>query len=329
MRNVAVLGAKTLVGRELVTILEQRGFPTDDIYFYDTDADTGEKVMFKGKEFDLCTVYGEFLDRVELVFCCLDRIQARALVSKCKKKALVIDCSGAFRFAPNVLHVIPEINGSVLSEHKGIVANPHPTTIQLLSALNPLHERFKLKRMHVTALNAVSDLGHDALSELNYECEFIAMGEQVEKHEGGVFPYTIGSNLIPQVGDFVHKGYTEEETLLAKEVAEILGQDDIEVTATFVWVPVLRVDCAVVYAGFESNVSVGEARKTLKHAMGVNLMSHEEEYPTPESVVSTDDVFVGRMRKDTVFENGLAMWVAVDNLRKGSALNAVQIAELL
>ena len=329
MHNIAVLGASTLVGSELVKILEQRDFPVNDVFFQDTEARDDVRIVFKGREFNLCSGYEEFLDNVELVFCCLGRIQARALVAKCKKKALVIDCSGAFRFAPHVWHVIPEINGSVLSEHKGIVANPHPTTIQLLVALNPLHDRFKLKRFHVTALNAVSDLGQDAISELDYEYEFLAVGEQIEKPDSGVFPCTIASNLIPQVGDFLDKGQTEEETLLAKEVTSILGESGIPVAATFVWVPVQRVDCAVVHADFEEAVSVDKAKKALRATKGVKLMSKDEEYPTPESVIGTDEVFVGRVRKDVAFENGLMMWIAADNLRKGSALNAVQIAELI
>jgi aspartate-semialdehyde dehydrogenase len=329
VQNIAVLGANTLVGSELVNILEQREFPANEVYFYDTNVRKDEKVVFKGKGLNVCSSYEEFLDDVDLIFCCLNRIQARALVSKCKKKALVIDCSGAFRFAPHVQHVIPEINGHVLSDHEGIVANPHPTTIQLLVALNPLHGKFKLKRLHITALNAVSDLGQDALDELNYEFEFLAVGEKVEKAEGGVFPYTIGNNLIPQVGDFVGKGYTEEENLLAREITSILGGEDIPIAATFVWVPVQRADCVVVHADFEDKATVDKAKKTLRDASGVRLMDHDDEYPTPESVVGTDDVFVGRIREDTVFENGLTMWMTVDNLRKGSALNAVQIAEQL
>ena len=329
MQNIAVLGANTLVGRELVKILEQRDFPASGVHFYDTDAGKDERVVFKGTELNMCSSYEEFLDDVDLVFCCLNRIKARALVSKCKKKALVIDCSGAFRFAPHAKHVIPEINGHVLSEHKGVVANPHPTTIQLLVALNPLHEKYKLKQLHITALNAVSDLGQDALDELNYEFEFLAVGEQVEKAESGVFPCTIGSNLIPQVGDFVDKGYTEEESLLAKEVTSILNAGDIPIAATCVWVPVQRADCVVVHADFQETVTVDKAKKVLRHASGVKLMAHDEEYPTPESVVGKDEVFVGRIRQDTVFEYGLTMWITADNLRKGSALNAVQIAELL
>jgi len=183
--------------------------------------------------------------------------------------------------------------------------------------------------MHVTALSAVSDLGKDALDELNYEYEFLAVGEPVEKAEDSVFPFTIGNNLIPQVGDFVHKGYTEEEAMLVKEITGILGQDDILVSATYIWVPVRQVNNTVVYAGFEERVLVADAKEVLKSASGVKIMAHDDEYPTPEGVVGSDEIFVGRLRQDAVFENGISMWVSADNLRKGSALNAVQIAELL
>lgn len=329
MKNIAVLGADSLIGRELVTILEQRDYPVRDIYLYSADRKAAGELIFKDKNIDLLSDHDEFLDKVDLVFCCLERVQARALVAKFKKKSLVIDLSGGFRFAADVLHVIPEVNGNELSQHIGIVANPNAITIQLLVVLHSLNEKHKLKRLHVTALNAVSNLGKEALDELNYEFEFLALGEPVQKAQDSVFPYTIGGNMIPQIGDFVHKGYTEEETLLAREITEILGRDEILVSATCICVPVMRANCAVVCADFEENVSVAEAKKVLKSAGGVKLMSHDDEYPTPESVVGRDEVFVGRLRKDAVFQNGLAMWLATDNLRKGSALNAVQIAELM
>jgi len=329
MKNIAVLGANSLVGTELISILEQRDYPTNNTYFYNTEGPGGETALFKGKSIEVLSDYSGFVDEVDLVFCCVDRVRARVLASKFKKKSLVIDLSGAFRLAQDVPHIIPEVNGQEMKDHKGLIANPNPITIELLIALYPLHEKYKLRHLHVTALNAVSDFGKDALDELNYEYEFLAVGESVEKAADGVFPYTIGSNIIPQIGDFVHKGYTEEETLLAQEITRILGNDDIVIGATCMWVPVRRADCAVLAAGFEEEISVSEAKKVLKKAGGVKLMSHDEEYPTPEYVVDKDEVFIGRLRQDAVFQNGLAMWLATDNLRKGSALNAVQIAELV
>jgi len=328
MKNIAVLGVNTLVGRELISILEQRDYSASDIYLYNTDGSAGENVLFKGKSIEILPDYHEILDKVDLVFCCLDRVRARAFVSKFKKKSLVIDLSGAFRFAHDVSHIIPEVNAQAMREHKGVIANPNPITIQLLIALYPLHEKYKLHYLHVIALSAVSDFGKDALDELNYEYEFLALGENVEKSADSVFPYTIGSNVIPQIGDFDHKGHTEEENLLVRETVGILDKDDIAIGATCIWVPVRRANCAIVFAGFEEHFSVADARKALGGAASVKLMKHDEEYPTPEFVIGKDEVFVGRLRHDNVFQNGLAMWTVCDNLRKGSALNAVQIAEL-
>jgi aspartate-semialdehyde dehydrogenase len=327
VKNVAVLGARCLVGHELISILDQRNYPVQEMYLYQPDGEPGQSVIFNGSPIEILSNYAGFQDKVDLVFCCLDRVRARALVSKFKKKSLVIDLSGAFRFAPAVLHIIPEINGKEIKEHKGIIANPSPATIQLMMALYPLHQKFNLDHLHVISLNAVSDLGQDALDELNYEYEFLAVGEDVEKAQDSVFPHTIGGNIIPQIGDFEHRGYTEEEALLTTEITRIMGRDDILITATCIWVPVRRANCAIVFAGFKEDISVVEARKVLSETGGVILMKQDEEYPTPEYVAGKDEVFIGRLRHDAVFRNGLVMWIVADNLRKGSALNAVQIAE--
>jgi aspartate-semialdehyde dehydrogenase len=186
-----------------------------------------------------------------------------------------------------------------------------------------------MKRVHVTACAAVSGFGQDALDELRYEYEYLAMNLQGEKFEDSVFPYNIADNVIPQVGDFTHEGYTEEETIIAGEVRSILDRDDIAVSSTCVWVPVSRGTSMAIQADFEKEITPAGAKKTLASAPGLNLLSNDEDYPMPASVLNKDDVFVGRIRQDHVFENGLVMWVAADNLRKGSALNAVQIAELL
>jgi aspartate-semialdehyde dehydrogenase len=326
MQNICVLGAKTLVGRELISILEQRDFPLKKIYLHDVAAVEGEESVFKGRSVDLHSHCEEFLNEVELVFCCQDKVRARPLINKFKQRALVIDLSGASQFVPAVPHIIPEINGQDLKEHKGVVANPNPMTIQLLLPLYPLHKKYTLNRLHVTALSAVSAYGIDAINELDYEYEFLAVGEEIAKAEDGVFPYSIGSNVIPQMGDFDRDGHTEKESLVAREAAMILDRDDILITTTCMWVPVRRANCTVVYAGFENEISLADAGKLLNGAAGIKFMKGEE-YPTPEYVVGKDEVFVGRLREDVGFENGLAMWIVADNLRKGSALNAVQIAE--
>lgn len=329
MKNIAVLGADTLIGGELIRILETRNYPTGEVYLSAVSERPIGPIVFKDRPIDLLGDYDSFLDKVDLVFCCLDRVHARAAVSKFKKKALVIDCSGAFGLVHDVLHIIPEINGRLITEHTGIVANPDPVTVQLLITLYPLHKIFGLKRLHITTFSTVSGLGQDALDELDYEYEYLAMKQDVEKSEGGVFPCAIGGNVIPQIGDFVHKGYTDEEMKVTKEITEILGKEDVLLSVTCVWVPVKRANSVVLYADFEKDISVAEVKRILKGAPGVKLIDHDEDYPTPEYVSGKDEVFVGRIRQDKAFKNGLAMWIVADNLRKGSALNAVQIAELL
>ncbi len=329
MKNIAVLGASGLVGKELIKVLEQRNYPAKKIYFFTPDENLVDKKEIAGKQIEWTNDYKSCIGKVDVVFCCLDKVQARAIVPKFKRRAFVIDCSGAFIFDPGVLHVIPEINAQMVKEHKGVIANPNPTTILLLIALYPLHKEYGLKRLHVTAYAAVSGFGKDALDELRYEYEYLALGMRGEKSEDSVFPYRIADNVIPQVGDFTQEGYTEEETVLAGDVRSILDGDDINVSSTCVWVPVSRGTSMAVHAGFEKEISITGVKKTLEGAPGLKLVSHDDEYPMPENVLDKDEVFVGRIRRDHVFENGLAMWVVADNLRKGSALNAVQIAELL
>lgn len=329
MKNIAVLGVGSLIGKELIEILQQRDYPTADSYFMSDDKNSVDAVVFNGREFDVLQDYDTFLDKVDIVFCCLDKVSARAAISKFRGKAAIIDCSRAFNFAGGVDQVIPEINPEVLKTGNPVIANPGPLTIPLLTVAFPLHKKHELKRLHVTAFEAISDLGNDALAELSYEYEYLAVGSDVSKADDSVFPCTVGSNLIPQVGDFTGHGDTEEEIMFTKEVLTILRTDDIKIGITAVWVPLRRGNSMAVCAGFGDDVSVNEARKLLKKSPGIKVMERDEEYPMPESVIGKDDVFIGRIRQDSVFENGLAFWIAADNLRKGSALNAVQIAELL
>ena len=328
MKNIAVLGARGLIGTELIKILEQRSYSADRIFLYTSDEKNIERKDIGGVPVEWTADYKSCIGKVEVVFCCLDRVQARAIVPKFKKKALVIDCSGAFSFDPGARHVIPEINAHMAKMKKGVIANPNHLTILLLVTLYPLHKQYGLKRLHVTACAPISGFGEDALDELRYEYEYLAMGLPSEKSDHSIFPYSIAGNLIPQVGDFTQDGYTEEEMIMADEVRNILENDDIAVSSTCMWVPVSRGTCMTVHADFENEISVGGVKDTLADAQGVKVLTHDDEYPMPANVLNQDEVFVGRIRKDQAFENGLAMWVAADNLRKGSALNAVQIAEL-
>ncbi len=318
-----------MVGRELITILEQRNYPVEEVYFMRAGEEQGGNIIFKDREIEILSDYELFLNKVDIVFCCLDRIRARAAVPKFKDKAVFIDLSGAFGFASDVIQVIPEVNPDLVTGEESLIANPSPMTIQLLMVIYPLHKKFGLRDLHVTTLHAVSDLTAEACDELKYEYECLAVGEEIIKEGDSVFPFSIVSNTIPQVGDFLRHGDTETEALLAAEVQRILRSDIIHLGATAVWVSIMRGNSMVIHAGFDGSMKIKDAKALLKHTKGVKLMEPEEEYPMSQTVVGKDDVYVGRLRQDKVFDNGLAMWVAVDNMRKGSALNAVQIAELL
>ena len=329
MKRIAVLGANSKIGRELIRILEQRNYPVGDVYFMCASDEQGGNIIFRDGEIEILCDYEQFLDKVDIVFCCLDKIRARAAVSKFSGKAVFIDLSGAFGLASDAIQVIPEVNPDLVTGEESLIANPSPMTIQLLMVIYPLHKKFRLRDLHVTALHAVSDLAAEACDELKYEYEYLAVGEEITKEADSFFPFSIGSNTIPQVGDFIRHGDTEGEALLAAEVQKILRSDAIHLGATAVWVPIMRGNSMVVHAGFDGSMKIKDARVLLKHSKGVKLMESEDEYPMSQTVVGKDDVYVGRLRKDKVFDNGLAMWIAADNMRKGSALNAVQIAELL
>ena len=329
MRNVAVLGAESLIGSELLRILDERNFPASDIYLMSDSQTAANSMIFKERYIELHADYEAFADNVGLVFSCLDRVKSRAAAERFKGKAVVIDCSRAFSFAPDVLKVIPEINAGSITGDAALIANPGPIVIETLLPLYPLHKDFGLRSVHAVALVAVSDFGKDALEELRYECEYMAFDEPVERAGDGFFPYTIAGNILPQIGDFVGQSITEEEATFTRELSSFLGTNEIRIGITAALVPVRRGSCVVIHVGFEKELSPDDAAAVLKEATGVTFIEDAERYPMPESVVGKDEVFVGRLRKDEVLENGLSMWIAADNLRKGSALNAVQIAELL
>ncbi|UCF70776.1 MAG: aspartate-semialdehyde dehydrogenase [candidate division WOR-3 bacterium] len=327
MKNTAVLGIDSLIGKELVQLLEQRDYPTGDVYFMAADHDRTQPVVFKGREVEVFNDYRDFTNKVDLAFCCLDRVAARD-AAQAFKDAFFIDCSRAFSFVPDIVHIIPEVNADMISAETDLVANPSPLTIQSLLALYPLHKTLRLKHLQVVALVPVSELGQDAVDELSYEYEFLAVGNRIEKTGDRIFPYSIASNVIPQVGDIMDDGCSEEEEMFAKEVSIILKTEKIRIGATAAWVPIQRVGCAAVTAAFEKRLSLDDVRGILQKAPGVMVIEDSEKYPMPENAAGKDEVFVGRLRRDRSFENGITMWIATDNLRKGSALNAVQIAEL-
>jgi len=329
MKNVAVLGATGLVGQEVIKILEQRDFPVNEIFLYASERSEGLKLGFKDREIEVLAEYESFMDKVDIVFGCLDATLALDIVPKFAGKSVVIDNSSAFRMAPDVPLVVPEVNAEKIKEHKGIIANPNCSTIQMLVPLWPLHKKAKIKRIFVATYQSVSGYGKEAVDELKLEHEYLALGQVIEKFPESVFPHPIGANVIPQIGDFDDLGYTKEENKMVNETRKIFNDDSILVSPTCVRIPVICGHSEAVAIEFENPITVDEVRGLLKNAAGVKLFENHQDYPVPIQAAGKDEVFVGRIRKDLAFENGISMWIVADNVRKGAALNAVQIAELL
>jgi aspartate-semialdehyde dehydrogenase len=329
MENIAVLGATGLVGEEVIKILEERNFPIKELLPFASERSEGQAILFKEREIEVLTDYNELIGQAKIVFGCLDAPLAKEIVPKFAEQSVVIDNSNAFRMDPEVPLIIPEINPEKASKHKGIIANPNCSTIQMLVALYPLHKKAKVKRIFVATYQSVSGAGKDALDELRYEFEYLSMGHDLEKAEDAVFSHPIGNNIIPQIGGFDDDAYTSEEMKMLHETRKIFDDESIQVTSTCVRIPVYVGHSEVLSVEFETPMSPAEAIEILQEAPGVEVFDKDGTYPTPINAVGKDAVFVGRIRKDLVFENGLALWIVADNLRKGAALNAVQIAELL
>lgn len=329
MRRIAVLGATGLVGEQVIKVLEQRNFPIDELFAFASEQSEGSVVQFRDTDVEVLSDFESFINKVDIVFSCLDAPLAQEVVPKFRDTAVVIDNSNAFRMAGDVPLIIPEVNPEKVKEHKGIIANPNCSTIQMLVALYPLHRQSTIKKIWVATYQAVTGQGKDALDELQYELECLLMDESINLTDKRVFQHPIGNNLIPQIGSFNDEGYTSEEMKMVNETRKILDDDAIQVTATCVRVPVYVGHCEAVSVEFAAPMSPPQAKEILQDAPGVVLFKKEHTYPLPVYVAGKDDVYVGRIRKDMIFENGLAMWIVADNVRKGAALNAVQIAELL
>ncbi|MGQ9665421.1 MAG: aspartate-semialdehyde dehydrogenase [bacterium] len=329
MNRILILGATGLVGREVIKILEQRNFPVKELFLFASEKSEGTTLTFRDQEYEILSEYEDLIDKVDIVFGCVDEPIAREIVPRFKKKSVVVDNSPAFRMDPEVPLIVPEINPHKIKEHKGIIANPNCSTIQMLVPLYPLHKVSKIKRIFVATYQSVSGYGKAAIEELKLELEYIAVEQPVQKFEDSVFNHQIGANVIPQIGRFNEMGYTGEEMKMLNETRKIFDDQSILVSPTCVRVPVFYGHSEAVTVEFEKPMSIEQAKEILKNAPGVVLCENDEDYPVPVEVAGKDEVFVGRVRKDFSFENGITMWIVADNIRKGAALNAVQIAELL
>jgi aspartate-semialdehyde dehydrogenase len=326
---VAVVGATGAVGTEMIEVLEERKFPVTRLVPLASTRSAGGTVIFEGNEVPIEVLTKDSFAGVDIALFSAGADLSREFAPiAVKAGAVVIDNSAAWRMTPEVPLVVPEVNAHDIQRHKGIIANPNCSTIQMVVALKPLHDQAKIKRIVVTTFQSVSGTGKDAMDELMAECQDLLSFKSASPK---VYPYQIAFNCLPQIDDFLPSGYTKEEMKMVHETRKIMGDQSIHVTATTVRVPVYVGHSEAINIETERKLSANEARAILSTAPGVLLYDDPAHkiYPMPLEVVGKDEVYVGRVREDESIANGLNLWVVADNLRKGAALNAVQIAEHL
>lgn len=327
--KVAVLGATGLVGREMLSVLEQRDFPVTELVPLASARSAGLTLRFKGREWTVREVSESSFDGVQLaLFSAGGETSRKWAPCAAGKGTIVIDNSSAWRLDPCVPLVIPEVNAEDLSMHTGIIANPNCATIQALVALYPLHREAGLESFGAVTFQAVSGTGIAALAELRDGASAILSGESFTPR---VYPHPIAFNAIPQIGSFDDEGISQEEWKMVNESRKILHLPNLSVSCTTVRVPVFRGHSEALTAVFHKPITAERARQVLREAPGVCVKDDpgSATYPLALEVAGTDPVYVGRLRRDTGSSRGLSLWVVADNLRKGAALNAVQIAETL
>ena len=326
---VAVVGATGAVGTEMIEVLEEREFPVARLVPLASTRSAGGTVTFKGNEVPIEVLTKDSFAGVDIALFSAGADLSREFAPiAVKAGAVVIDNSAAWRMTPEVPLVVPEVNAHDIQRHKGIIANPNCSTIQMVVALKPLHDHARIKRIVVTTFQSVSGTGKDAMDELMAECQDLLSFKSASPK---VYPYQIAFNCLPQIDEFLPSGYTKEEMKMVHETRKIMGDQSIHVTATTVRVPVYIGHSEAVNIETERKLSANEARAILSTAPGVLLYDDPAHkiYPMPLEVAGKDEVYVGRVREDESIANGLKLWVVADNLRKGAALNAVQIAEHL
>ena len=327
--HVAIVGASGAVGAEMIKTLERRSFPIGKLTLLASKRSAGKTLKYRGSEIAIQELTESAFENVDIaLFSAGGGISKQFAPSAVKAGAVVVDNSSAFRIDPNVPLVVPEINPEDAKSHQGIIANPNCTTAITLMALHPLHKAFGVTRVFASSYQAVSGTGAQAISELENQVKQIASNQEVTKE---VYPHQIAFNVLPHVDDFLESGYTREEMKLENEGRKIMHHDDFKASVTCVRVPVYRAHSIAISAEFTKAVTVDAARRVLSEAPGLDVVDDTENnvYPLPLIATGKDHCEVGRLRLDCALDNGLCFWVAGDQLLKGAALNAVQIAELL
>ncbi len=313
----------------MIKTLEKRDFPVGQLTLLASARSAGKTLPFRGQEIIIKELRDDSFAGVDVaLFSAGGDISRKYAALAVQAGAVVVDNSSAFRMEADVPLVVPEINGADVKKHKGIIANPNCTTAITLMALHPLHQEFRVKRIFAASYQAVSGTGAQAIAELRAQVHAIAAGQPVEKH---VYPHQIAFNVLPHVDSFLETGYTKEEMKMQNEGRRIMHHPTFKASVTCVRVPVYRAHSVAVHAEFERPVSLTAAREVLAKAPGLDVVDNPSkcEYPLPLYAAERDNCQVGRLRLDCALDNGLAFWVAGDQLLKGAALNAVQIAELL
>ena len=325
--NVAVVGATDVTGQEIVKVLEQRKFPVASVQLLSPEHPSGVRLLFNHHRIEVREAKTEAFRDVGIAFFSAGADVSRRLAPLAAEAgAMVIDNSSAFRMNPEVPLVVPEVNPEDIEWHKGIIASPNCSTIQMVVALYPLHKINPVKRIVVSTYESVSSSGSAALKEVTNQARLVLEGRRVCPH---VYSHQIAFNVLPEIGVFLDNGYTKEEQRMAEETRKILHAENIAISATCVRVPVWFGHSEAVNVEFSSPITPEEARKALAQAPGVRVLDDPTVsfYPQPWAASGSDHVFVGRIRRDVSHPNGLVMWIVADNVRKGAALNAVQIAE--
>ncbi len=322
--KIAVVGATGLVGSKILQVLEERNFPVTELIPVASQKSIGKAISFKGKQYKVVSYQDAIAAKPSIAIFSAGGSTSLELAPKFAEAGIyVIDNSSAWRMNPNNKLIVPEVNGEVLTKNDYIIANPNCSTIQMVMVLKPLHLKYKIKRVIVSTYQSVTGTGVKAVSQLNNERNNLE-GEKA-------YPYQIDMNIIPQIDVFTENGYTKEEMKMILETKKILQDDSIKVTATCVRIPVMGGHSESVNIEFENDFDLADVKKLLENFEGITVVDDiaNLQYPMPLHAHDKDDVFVGRLRRDETQNNTLNCWIVSDNLRKGAATNAVQIAEKL
>lgn len=329
--NVAVAGATGAVGNQMISCLEESNFPVKSIKFLATSRSVGRKLKYMGREIEVEELTENSFKGVDIaLFSAGGGTSEKFAPFAAKDGCVVVDNSSAWRMDPEVPLVVPEVNPHAIAhfKNKGIIANPNCSTIQMVVALHPIHKKYGIKRIVVSTYQAVSGTGKKAVDELDHQTRAILNFKDYEKR---VYPHTIAFNCLPHIDSFLENGYTKEEMKMVNETRKILEDDTIRVTATTVRVPVFYGHSESINIETKKNISAKEVRALLETTPGVKVVDDPGNniYPLPIDAAGQDLTLVGRIRDDESVANGINMWVVADNIRKGAATNAVQIAEIL